>query len=173
MSDRQLSLHRSAHAGYVKRVNERTYGTAMQDAPLEEVIEFAIMAGDPVLLDDARQIWNHNFFWQSMRPGGGGEPRANGFPYAEFRKTFIAHAASVFGSGWVWLTRHLDDRLAVQPTKDSYFPEGQPLLCLDLWEHAYYIDLPNGRKQFVEVFLDHLLNWEFVAQNMRSRTWPA
>lgn len=168
MSDKQLSLHYAAHAGYVRRVNERIQHTRLQGASLDQVIMSAVRDDDLWLAQQAQQAWNHDLFWQSMRPDGGGPPPGKGFPYDQFRRSFIAHANSVFGSGWVWLTQHEDGRLAVEVTTDANYPEGNPLMCLDLWEHAYYVDLPNEREKFVVGFLDHLLNWDFVARNYRS-----
>ncbi|HET9403768.1 MAG TPA: superoxide dismutase, partial [Burkholderiales bacterium] len=122
---------------------------------------------------NAAQAWNHTAFWNSLKPGGGGEPggeiavrlhEAFG-SYGGFRETFSAAAVGQFGSGWAWLVL-TGRRLAVINTPDAVNPLvwGQaPLLACDVWEHAYYLDYQNRRKAFVEAFLDHLVNWEYVA----------
>jgi len=123
-------------------------------------------------------VWNHTFFWNSMQPHGGGKPvgdiadqiNQDFGSYDEFRDEFAKAATSQFGSGWAWLT--LDGgKLSVLHTHDAEDPLvlGQrPLLTIDVWEHAYYLDYQNRRPDFVAAFLDHLVNWDFVNQNLRS-----
>jgi Fe-Mn family superoxide dismutase len=127
--------------------------------------------------NNAAQIWNHTFFWNCMKPGGGGEPtgalaaaiNAKWGSFAAFREAFVKSAVGNFGSGWTWLIKKPDGSLDIvnkgaagTPLKDG---DGKALLTVDVWEHAYYIDYRNLRQKFVETFLDKLVNWSFAAQN--------
>ena len=177
VSARTLEKHYGAHhRGYVARLNEAIAGSEYADLPLEAIIVAARANGDSGVFNNAAQAWNHDFLWHSMAPDGGGLPGAelrstieNSFSSLnQFRHDFADAAASQFGSGWVWLV--LDGgRLSIMTTGNADVPLGNgtvPLLTLDVWEHAYYLDYQNERGRYVEAFLDHLLNWDFVAANL-------
>jgi len=171
-----LHLHREKHhAGYLEEL-ELLIGAG----PLaEESLTTLIAMSSGHLFETAAQVWNHDFLWRSMTPHGGGEPRG---PLAEalvrsfgdvdgFQSMFRMEAAQHFGSGWVWLVSDRG-RLRVTTTDNAQLPltRGQtPLVTLDLWEHAYYLDYRNDRKRYVEAFLEHLIDWNFAAANLEGR----
>ena len=171
-----ISFHYGKHhAGYVNNLSGLIEGTGLADATLEEIIDMAEPGG---LFNNAAQIWNHTFYWESMAPDGGGTPtgelaaaidRSFG-SYQAFREQFTADAVGNFGSGWTWLIKDGDD-VAIVKTDDADTPikHGQtPLLTIDVWEHAYYLDYQNARPAYVAAFLDHLVNWEFAAANFAA-----
>ncbi len=160
------------HAAYVNNLNKLTEGTAHADASLEDVIK----AADGGLFNNAAQVWNHTFYWHCMTPGGGGEPSgqlaealARDFGSVDdFRREFKNAAAAQFGSGWAWLVED-GGKLAITTTGNADLPmkHGQKaLLTCDVWEHAYYIDFRNARPNYLEAFLEKLVNWDFVASNL-------
>lgn len=164
------------HKVYVDNLNKLLAGTAYAELPLEKIIaETASRADKRAIFNNAAQIWNHTFYWKSMKPQGGGEPPASlrkkikaSFGTVHTCKKELATAAvSQFGSGWAWLV--LDgEKLKVMNTANADLPltEGlRPLLTIDVWEHAYYLDYQNRRADYVAAVLDKLLNWEFAAQN--------
>ncbi len=160
------------HQAYVYNLNKLVEVNPEAKKPLEKIIMSAAPGG---LFNNAAQDWNHTFYWNSMRPGGGGEPAgqlseaiAREFEsFAKFKEQFTAAAATLFGSGWTWLA--LDDRkLKIVQTKDADLPmkhDQVALLTIDVWEHAYYIDYRNARPKYIEAFLEHLVNWDFAAAN--------
>ena len=160
------------HAAYVANLNKLIVGTEFENAPLEEIIKKA--AGG--LFNNAAQHFNHSFYWNCLSPKGGGEPqgelaaainKAFG-SFAKFKELFTSAAVTTFGSGWAWLVKNGDGSLEIESTSNAGNPirEGKkPLLTCDVWEHAYYIDYRNQRPKFVETFLNHLANWDFVAKN--------
>ena len=162
------------HAGYVANLNRMTSGTPWEGADLEKVI----LGAEGPILNNAAQIWNHTFYWQSMSPDGGGTPsgpvraaieEAFG-SIDEFRRQFADAAVGLFGSGWTWLVAD-DCGLDIVQTANADLPlrhERQALLVVDVWEHAYYLDYQNARAAYVEAFLDHLINWEFAAENLAA-----
>ncbi len=165
------------HKGYVDNLNKLAAGTEFDGASLEKVI--AGSAGKPergAIFNNAAQVWNHTFYWKSMRPKGGGEPPAGLKAKIEAsfgsvdacKKEFAAAAVSQFGSGWAWLV--LDgSNLKITKTANAETPltSGlKPLLTIDVWEHAYYLDYQNRRADYVTAVLDKLINWEFAAQNL-------
>ena len=128
------------------------------------------------ILHNAQQTWNHTFYWNSMRPKGGGEPpreiaekiRSSFGGFDTFKKTFAEAAVGQFGSGWAWLVAQ-GGKLKVVATPDGEDPlptSATPLLTLDVWEHAYYLDYQNRRKDYVAAVIDNLLNWDFATQNL-------
>ena len=178
VSKRTMEYHHGKHHdSYVKKLNQLIEGKPLEKMPLEEIVRRT--AGNPkelAIYNNAAQAWNHEFFWNCMQPRGGHEPgsetaarihRAFG-TYAGFRKAFIETAIGQFGSGWAWLV--LDHgELAVRSLPNAGNPMLQdtiPLLTCDVWEHAYYLDYQNRRQAFVEAFLDHLVNWDFVASRL-------
>lgn len=180
ISRRTMEFHHGKHHDtYVSNLNRLIEGKAYASMPLDEIIrQSAAKPGDRAIFDNAAQSWNHTEFWNSMRPGGGGEPgdeiagllRDTYGSYATFRQEFLDAAVDRFGSGWAWLV--LDGaRLAVISTPNADTPltsNKTPLLVCDVWEHAYYLDYQNRRKAFVEAFLDHLIDWERVALRLRK-----
>lgn len=161
------------HKGYLEKLEKLVRGKPEADPSLEDLIRTA--RGD--VFNNAAQLWNHNFYWLSMQPGGGGEPAGElatrieeSFgSYIEFRAQFAAAAVGEFGSGWTWIVQGQSGRLLVCNSNDAENPLQRdlvPLLTLDVWEHAYYLDYRNERARYVENFLDHLLNWDFVATNL-------
>jgi Fe-Mn family superoxide dismutase len=161
------------HQAYVDNLNKLIKGTEFAELPLEAIVK-AAPAG--ALFNNAAQAWNHAFFWQSMQPGGGGSPTGDlaeamartWGSFDKFHELFIALAVANFGSGWTWLVKKADGSLAITNTTGAQTPltgSDKPLLTLDVWEHAYYIDYRNQRPKFVEAFLGHLVNWKFAAGN--------
>ena len=177
ISARTIGFHYGKHhQGYLDNLNKLVAGTKFADLSLEQII--ARSAGQPessAVFNNAAQAWNHAFYWQSMTPSGGGHPPAElrqrieaSFGSVDGCRTELARAAvSQFGSGWAWLV--LDgDRIRVVGTANADVPLTQslkPLLVIDVWEHAYYLDHQNRRADYVQAVLDRLINWEFALQN--------
>ncbi len=171
--------HDKHHAGYVSKLNAAIAGTELDTLPLEEVI--TKVAGDASktgVFNNAAQAWNHTFYWNSMKPNGGGKPTgtlaskidADFGSFEKFAEAFKEAGATQFGSGWAWLV--LDNgTLKVTKTLNAELPltAGQvPLLTMDVWEHAYYLDYQNRRPDYIDTFLSHLANWDFAAQNLAN-----
>lgn len=180
ISPTTMELHyEKHHRGYVEKLNKLTAGTPMSRLPLEGVIAKAW--GDPdakSLFNNAAQVWNHDFFWQSMSPAGGvraigglGKGIESAFgSYEKFEHKFVERAVTQFGSGWAWLVVDAG-RLEVMTTDDAITPTVlgfRPLLTCDLWEHAYYLDYQNDRESFVRAFLSRLANWDFAAEQLSN-----
>ena len=165
------------HQGYVTNLNKLTAGTPMADQSLEQIVRAtAGKADQAAIFNNAAQVWNHTFYWQSLKPGGGGEPPAAlkakmeaSFGSVEAcRKELTAAATSQFGSGWAWLVAD-GDALKVVKTGNAETPltgAMRPLVTIDVWEHAYYLDYQNRRADYVAAVLDKLINWEFALQNL-------
>ncbi len=165
------------HKGYVDNLNKLITGTPLADLSLEKLISETTGKADQIaIFNDAAQTWNHTFYWRSLRPKGGGEPPAAlkhrieaSFGTLDACKKELATAATTqFGSGWAWLV--LDDgKLKVVKTANAETPltKGmKPLLTIDVWEHAYYLDYQNRRADYVDAVLDKLINWGFAAENL-------
>ncbi len=161
------------HAAYVANLNKLIPGTEFADLSLEEIIKRATGG----IFNNAAQVWNHTFYWNSLSPKGGGEPTgaladaiAKSFSsFAAFKEKLTAAATSQFGSGWAWLVKNPDGSLAVEQTSNAATPlrDGKkPLLTVDVWEHAYYVDYRNARPKYVEAIWK-LLNWDFAQQNLK------
>jgi len=161
------------HKGYLEKLNKLVRGKPEAAQSLEELIQTA--RGD--VFNNAAQLWNHNFYWLSLQPQGGGKPAdelakridESFGSYVGFRAQFAEAANGEFGSGWTWLVKGVGGKLFVCNSNDAENPLQRdlvPLLTLDVWEHAYYLDYRNERKRYVEQFLDYLLNWDFVAANL-------
>ncbi len=178
ISANTLDFHHGKHHNtYVVNLNNLTKDTPLAAASLEEVIKDS--AGDPGkagVFNNAAQVWNHTFYWHCMKKGGGGKPKGelaaeidNAFgSFDKFAAEFKAAAVTQFGSGWAWLVAE-DGALKVVKTGNADTPvaRGQmPLLTVDVWEHAYYLDFQNRRPDYVQAFLDHLVDWDFVAGNL-------
>jgi Fe-Mn family superoxide dismutase len=177
-SAKTLSFHHAKHhQAYITKTNELVAGSELEGKSLEEVIAAAKAAGNAGLFNQSAQIWNHSFFWNCMTPGGGGAPsgaiadkiNAAFGSHADFVAQFKASAVGNFGSGWTWLVAE-GDGLKIVNTTGAGTPlvsDGQtPLLTVDVWEHAYYLDYQNRRPDFVQAFFDHLVNWDFVNANL-------
>ncbi len=164
------------HKAYVDNLNKLTDGTELADKPLEEVIKISSKDSSKAgIFNNAAQVWNHTFFWHSLKPSGGGQPTGelatkiekDFGSFDKFKEEFSNAATTQFGSGWAWL---IDDggtlKVAKTPNAENPVSLGKKaLLTLDVWEHAYYIDFRNARPAFIKNFLDHLVNWDFVAKN--------
>ena len=178
ISAETLSFHYGKHhKAYVDNLNKLVAGTELADTPLEKVI--AATAGKPDkagMFNNAAQIWNHTFFWNSLKPNGGGAPTgatAKGIETAfgsfdNFRKEFANAAMTQFGSGWAWLVADKGTLKVVKtPNAETPLMSGlTPLVTIDVWEHAYYLDYQNRRADFVSAVIDKLLNWEFANANL-------
>lgn len=180
ISARTMSFHYGKHhKTYVDKLNELSAGTRYAAMPLEQVIvESAKVDADKKIFNNAAQIWNHTFFWNCMKPQGGGKPtgdvaaaidKAFG-SYDDFRKKFAETAVNTFGSGWAWLVVK-DGKLELQSTSNAATPIQNgitPLATIDVWEHAYYLDYQNKRPDFANAVIDKLLNWDFAASQLKS-----
>ena len=164
------------HATYIKKYNDAVAGTPLDNQSIEEVILAAAENPEKAgLFNNGAQAWNHSFYWNSLSPNGGGKPTgqiaekidADFGGYDAFKSELANAAATQFGSGWAWLV--LDDgTLKVVKTANAQTPltSGKyPLLTIDVWEHAYYLDYQNRRPDYVAAVIDELLNWEFASQN--------
>ena len=165
------------HKGYVDTLNKLLAGTALASLSLEKLIaETAGKADKAAIFNNAAQVWNHSFYWRSLRPKGGGAPPAalKQLIDASFgdtdscRKELAKAATTQFGSGWAWLVLE-DGKLKVTRTGNAETPlasKAKPLLAIDVWEHAYYLDYQNRRADYVDAVLDRLIDWDFAAGNL-------
>lgn len=181
MSARTVEVHHGKHqAGYVEKLNELVAGTAFARMSLEQIIQRTARERTAIeIFNNASQVWNHDFFWRSMMPAGGGMPTgelgsrlaAEFGSYEQFSEEFVARATRHFGSGWAWLVAEADRlRVVSTPNAESPLIAGQQaLLACDIWEHAYYLDCQSDRKSFVQKFLEKLANWEFAAERLGRR----
>ncbi|MEH2445436.1 MAG: superoxide dismutase [Nostoc sp.] len=165
------------HKAYVDNLNKLTEGTELADKSLEEVIKTSFKDSSKAgIFNNAAQVWNHTFFWNSLKPAGGGAPTGeiaakidkDFGSFDKFKEEFSNSATTQFGSGWSWL---IDDggtlKVIKTPNAENPLAHGQKaLLTLDVWEHAYYIDYKNARPAFIKNFLEQLVNWDFVAENL-------
>ena len=173
LSAETLEFHYGKHHNaYVVNLNKLIVGTEFENAALEDVIKKA--SGG--VYNNAAQIWNHTFFWNCMKPNGGAAPtgaladaiNAKWGSYDDFKAAFQASAVGNFGSGWTWLVKKSDGTVDIVNMGAAGTPlttGDTPLLCIDVWEHAYYIDYRNARPKFVETFLTSLVNWDFASKN--------
>jgi Fe-Mn family superoxide dismutase len=161
------------HQAYVTNLNNLVKGTEYENLDLEAIIKKAPPGG---IFNNAAQVWNHTFFWNSMKVAGGGSPSgalaaaitAKWGSFEEFKKAFQASAVGNFGSGWTWLVKKADGSVDIVNTSAAGTPltsGDKALLTIDVWEHAYYIDYRNARPKFVETFLASLANWNFAEKN--------
>ncbi|WP_026986481.1 superoxide dismutase [Fodinicurvata fenggangensis] len=177
-SERTLSFHHGKHhQAYVTKTNDLVSGTELEGKSIEDVIRAAKSSNNTTLFNQSAQVWNHTFFWHSMKPGGGGKPTGDVASkideaygsHDKFVEEYKAKAAGNFGSGWTWLVLE-GGKVKIVNTDDADTPlvnDGQtPLLTIDVWEHAYYLDYQNRRPDFVQAFFDHLVNWDFVNENL-------
>ena len=178
ISANTLSFHYGKHhQAYVDNLNKMIAGTPHDGASLEAIVtESAINSDMQGVFNNAAQIWNHTFYWHSMSANGGGKPTGkiaelidrDFGSYDEFKSAFAAAGATQFGSGWAWLVLK-GEKLEVRKTANADTPLTEigvtPLLTMDVWEHAYYLDFQNKRPAYIETFLDKLVNWDCANQN--------
>ncbi|MDG1074724.1 MAG: Fe-Mn family superoxide dismutase [Methylophilaceae bacterium] len=176
LSAETLEFHYGKHHNaYVGNLNKLIVGTEFESAALEDIIKKA--AGG--VYNNAAQIWNHTFFWNCMKPNGGAAPtgaladaiNAKWGSYDAFKTAFQASAVGNFGSGWTWLVKKADGSVDIVNMGAAGTPlttADTALLCIDVWEHAYYIDYRNARPKFVETFLTSLVNWDFASANFTA-----
>lgn len=159
------------HRTYIDNLNKLIKDTDFEKMPMEKIVIES--SGNPaytLIFNNAAQAWNHDFFWKSMSPNGGGQPKGEMMEkierdfgsYDSFRQEFKNAATSQFGSGWAWLVEK-DGKLAVMKTSNADTPIAhgiKPIITIDVWEHAYYLDYQNRRVDFVDAYLDHLVNWK-------------
>ena len=179
ISEETLNFHYGKHhQAYVNNLNKMTEGTDLESASLEEVIRAADDDSSKAgLFNNAAQVWNHTFYWHSMKPGGGGTPHGaiadkineDFGSYDEFAAQFKAAGGGQFGSGWAWLVLK-GGKLEIMKTPNAETPITDkactPLLTMDVWEHAYYLDYQNSRPNYMAAFLENLVNWDFANQNL-------
>ncbi|MFZ3049147.1 MAG: superoxide dismutase [Desulfatirhabdiaceae bacterium] len=179
ISSRTLEFHHGKHhQSYVDNTVKLIAGTKLKNRPLTDIIQMT--HGDPDMIgifNNAAQSFNHDFYWKSMKSGGGGPPVSENLAsaisqsfgdYTGFVRAFKDAAMTQFGSGWAWLVKQ-GDKLAVIKTSnaDTPLPLGMtPLLTIDVWEHAYYLDYQNRRVDYVQAVIDHLINWDFAEANL-------
>lgn len=177
MSAQTFDFHYGKHHNaYVVNLNNLLKDSPLSGKALEEIVLESWKTGNTPVFNNAAQVWNHTFFWHCMKPNGGGAPvgiiaekiTAAFGSYEKFREDFKAAAVGQFGSGWAWLV--LDNgtlKIVKTPNAETPMVHGQnALLTVDVWEHAYYLDFQNRRPDFVDTFLNHLVNWEFVNANL-------
>ncbi|MGZ3298451.1 MAG: superoxide dismutase [Asticcacaulis sp.] len=177
MSANTFSFHHGKHhKAYVDNLNKALPGSEFEGKSLIDIIK-AADGKNPGVFNNAAQVWNHTFFWHSMKPGGGGQPtgkiaeriNADFGSYDAFAEQFKTAGATQFGSGWAWLVVGADGKLKVTktPNGENPFTKGdKPVLTIDVWEHAYYLDYQNLRPKFIETFLASLVNWDFVNERL-------
>ncbi|MDQ7782840.1 MAG: superoxide dismutase [Desulfomonilaceae bacterium] len=182
ISGRTLAFHYGKHHNaYVTNVNKLLEGTDLADETLENIIKKTANRSDQTgIFNNAAQVWNHAFYWQSMKPGGGGAPSGAAAKkiisdlgsYDMFAQKFKDAALTQFGSGWAWLLMK-NGTLEVMKTSNADTPIARglkPLLTVDVWEHAYYLDYQNRRGDYIDSFVQNLINWDFVNFNLLSAT---
>lgn len=181
ISANTLSFHYGKHhQAYVTNLNGLIEGTELTNKSLEDIIR--ISAGDKYkvgIFNNAAQVWNHTFYWHSMTPQGGGKPKGklaekineDFGSYEEFTKLFKQAGVTQFGSGWAWLVLNKDSKLEIMKTANADLPlihGKKALFTCDVWEHAYYLDYQNRRPDYVDTFLNHLINWDFAEKNFEG-----
>ncbi|XP_044490335.1 superoxide dismutase [Fe] 3, chloroplastic isoform X2 [Mangifera indica] len=181
MSKRTLEKHWGEHhRGYVDGLNKHLEkDDILYGYTLDELVKVTYNNGNPLPeFNNAAQVWNHDFFWESMQPGGGNMPKYGVLDqiekdfgsFANFKEKFIESALSLFGSGWVWLVvKRKERRLEIVKTSNAINPlvwDDIPIISLDMWEHAYYLDYKNDRAKYVNVFMNHLVSWNAAMSRM-------
>jgi Fe-Mn family superoxide dismutase len=167
--------HGKHHQAYVTNLNKLLEGKPEEKKSLEEIV----LSSEAGIFNNAAQIWNHTFYWHSMKPNGGGEPKGDLADaikrdfgsFEKFSQAFSDAGATQFGSGWAWLVVGADKKLVVTKTPNADLPmkHGQrALLTMDVWEHAYYIDYRNARPKYIETFLKQLANWDYALENLKK-----
>ncbi len=163
--------HDKHHQTYVTNLNNLIKGTEFENSTLEEIVK----KSSGGIFNNAAQVWNHTFYWVSLKPNGGGQPtgaladaiNANFGSFDKYKEEFTKTAVGTFGSGWAWLVKKADGSLDLVSTSNAATPlttDAKPLLTCDVWEHAYYIDYRNARPKYVEAFWN-VVNWDFASKN--------
>tara|TARA_R110002049_G_scaffold49280_1_gene141246 strand:- start:14 stop:610 length:597 start_codon:yes stop_codon:yes gene_type:complete len=179
ISEETLNYHHGKHhQAYVTNLNGLIEGTDLADKSLEEIIKIAAADKSKAgLFNNAAQVWNHTFYWHSMKPNGGGKPagkiadkiESDLGGYDQFVKDFKAAGGGQFGSGWAWLVLK-GGKLAITKTPNAETPLTEagvtPILTMDVWEHAYYLDYQNSRPNYMDAFINNLINWDFANKNL-------
>lgn len=181
ISANTLSFHYGKHhQAYVTNLNGLIEGTELTNKSLEDIIRISAGDKDKVgIFNNAAQVWNHTFYWHSMTPQGGGKPKGklaekineDFGSYEEFTKLFKQAGVTQFGSGWAWLVLNKDSKLEIMKTANADLPlihGKKALFTCDVWEHAYYLDYQNRRPDYVDTFLNHLINWDFAEKNFEG-----
>jgi Fe-Mn family superoxide dismutase len=181
ISSRTLSFHHGKHHNaYVTNLNKLIEETDLASETLEYIIKKTVNDADKAgIFNNAAQVWNHTFYWQSMIPNGGGDPSgdiaekiiADFGGHDDFISQFKNAGLTQFGSGWVWLVLK-NNKLEIMKTANADTPIAhgiKPLLTMDVWEHAYYLDYQNGRGNYIDSFINHLINWDFANSNLNLR----
>lgn len=182
ISEKTLEFHHGKHhAAYVNNTNNLIQGTPLEKADLETIIKESAKDSSKVgIFNNSAQVWNHTFYWHSMKPNGGGEPPkalldkivADFGSFDNFKNEFKQAAATQFGSGWAWLVLDpADKKLKVLKTPNAETPitkNLKPLITIDVWEHAYYLDYQNRRPDYIDTFIAKLVNWEFALKNLEA-----
>jgi Fe-Mn family superoxide dismutase len=175
ISEKTLEVHyEKHHKGYVEKLKKLIKNTPDEDRSLDQLID----ESQGEIFNNAAQIWNHNFYWNSIKPVGGGNPKGeladalkrDFGSVSEFKKLFGEAAKSRFGSGWAWLVVH-QKKLMIVTTSNADNPlvkKQTPLITLDVWEHAYYLDYQNKRDKYIQVFFKNLINWDFALSNLKE-----
>lgn len=178
ISEKTIRFHYGKHhKSYVDKLNRLIEGSNLEGKSLEDLIQTSARNENTVgIFNNAAQVWNHSFYWNSMKPSGGGVPSGEIAKKIDtdlggnegFREAFKGAAANRFGSGWAWLVLK-DNKLEITNTLNADLPMAhhqKALLTIDVWEHAYYLDYQNLRPNYIDTFLDHLVNWDFANQNL-------
>ncbi|PSR91005.1 Superoxide dismutase [Fe] 3 like [Actinidia chinensis var. chinensis] len=181
MSRKTLEMHWGKHhRGYLEGLNKQlAKSDVLYGYTMEELVKVTYNSGNPFPeFNNAAQVWNHDFFWESMQPGGGNEPilgllqqiEMDFGSFTNFKEKFIEAALSLLGSGWVWLVlKRNEKRLEVVKTSNAISPllwDDIPIISLDMWEHAYYLDYKNEKGKYVDVFMNHLVSWNMAMLRM-------
>ena len=180
ISENTLNFHYGKHhQSYVTNLNKLIEGTELEEKSLEEIIEISRKNNQAGIFNNSAQIWNHTFYWHSMKKNGGGKVTGKLLTkiekdfgsFEKFVEEFKIAGATQFGSGWAWLVADEDGKLKVIKTLNAETPLGtnlKPLITMDVWEHAYYLDFQNARPKFIETFLNNLVNWDFALENLEK-----
>lgn len=178
ISENTMNYHYGKHhQAYVTNLNNLIKGTDLETKTLEEIIKISHQdKTKAAIFNNAAQVWNHTFYWHSMKPNGGGKPSekilekivADFGSFENFITDFKNAGATQFGSGWAWLILE-NNQLKITKTGNAETPlttSAKPIMTMDVWEHAYYLDYQNARPNYIDTFLNHLINWDFVAANL-------
>ena len=179
ISEKTIQFHYGKHHNaYVENTNKLIAGTEYENLELVEIIKKAAKdESKKGLFNNAAQVWNHSFYWQCIKPSGGGKPNGKiaeliDHKYGNFDKfavEFKNAAMTQFGSGWAWLVLNTDGTLDIRKTVNADTPltyDCKPLLTVDVWEHAYYLDYQNKRPEYLDKYINNLINWDFVNSNL-------
>ncbi len=180
ISENTLNFHHGKHhQTYVTNLNNLIADTDLANKSLEEIINISREKNQAGIFNNSAQIWNHTFYWNSMKKNGGGKPSGKLLAkieedfgsFEKFVEEFKIAGATQFGSGWAWLVADENDKLKIVKTLNAETPLGtnlKPLITMDVWEHAYYLDFQNARPKYIETFLNNQVNWDFALENLEK-----